>query len=90
MRKQRKRHNNDVLSASEVSQFAYCSYSWFLRRCGYEPQSSSLEPGKEVHITLGEKIDSFQTRMQNARLYAIIGFITLCMGLFFLLLGVVR
>jgi hypothetical protein len=89
MGKTRKYQNNDVLSASEISQYAYCSYSWFLQRCGYKAQSPFLEPGKETHIALGEKIDGFQTRMRYARWYAILGFVALCIGFLFLLLGVV-
>jgi len=90
MGKTGKYQNNDVISASEISQYAYCSYSWFLQRRGYKAQSPFLEPGKKTHITLGEKIDGFQTRMWYARWYAILGFIALCIGFLFLLFEVIR
>jgi hypothetical protein len=64
MGKPRKCHDNDIISASEIGQYAYCSYAWFLRRCGYKAQSPFLEPGKETHVALGEKIDGIQTKMK--------------------------
>jgi hypothetical protein len=80
---------NDVLSASEIGQYSYCSYAWFLQRCGYEAQSPHLEAGTEAHFALGEKIDGFQTRMRYARWYATLGFVAFCIGFLFLLFEVI-
>lgn len=89
MGKSKLHKKDDVLSASEIGQYTYCSYAWFLQRCGYEAQSPFLGPGKEAHIALGKKIDGFQTRMQHARWYAILGFVALGIGFLFLLFEVV-
>jgi hypothetical protein len=79
----------DVLSASEIGQYRYCSCAWLLHRCGYEPQSPFLEPGKQVHVALGNTIDGFETKMQYARWYAILGLVVLCVAFLLLLFGVI-
>jgi hypothetical protein len=79
----------DVLSASEIGQYRYCSCAWLLQRCGYEPQSPFLEPGKQVHVALGNTIDRFETKMHYARWYAILGLVVLCVAFLLLLFGVI-
>jgi hypothetical protein len=79
----------DVLSASEIGQYTYCSYAWFLQRCGYEAQSPFLESGKQAHITLGDTIDGLEEKMRYSRWYALIGLAVLCVAFLLLLFGVI-
>jgi hypothetical protein len=82
------RGNSDVLSASEIGQYLFCSCAWKLRRCGYEPESPFLEPGKTAHVALGNRIDGLETRLRYARWYAVIGVAVLLVAFLVLLFGV--
>jgi hypothetical protein len=79
----------DILSASEIGQYHYCSCAWMLQRCGYEPESPSLETGKEIHAALGNTIDGFETKMRSAQWVAILGLFVLCVAVFLFFLGVI-
>jgi CRISPR/Cas system-associated exonuclease Cas4 (RecB family) len=79
----------NVLSASEIGQFMYCSYAWYLHRCGYEPDSPFLEPGKQAHVDLGNKIDTLETRMQYSRWIILIGIVALLLAFLFFFFGVI-
>jgi hypothetical protein len=79
---------SDVLSASEIGQFIFCSCAWQLRRLGYEPESVFLEPGKQAHVALGERLESLERTMRIARWCAGIGVMVLLVALLIFLLGV--
>jgi CRISPR/Cas system-associated exonuclease Cas4 (RecB family) len=85
---QKARGSSNVLSASEIGQYLFCSVAWKLRRCGYEPESPFLEPGKNVHVALGNRIDGLETRLRYARWYAMIGVLVLLVAFLLLLFGV--
>lgn len=40
-----------TITASEISEFAYCPKAWYLKRCGEVAQSPRLEAGVEFHNT---------------------------------------
>ncbi len=79
----------DVLSASEIGQYIYCSCAWQLHRCGYEPESPFLESGKQVHIAMGNKIDGLEGKMRYSRLLVLLGFLVLCAAFLLVLFGVI-
>lgn len=79
----------DVLTASEIGQYHYCSCAWMLQRCGYEPESPYLESGKQIHVTLGDTIDGFEKKIHYARWYAILGFFVLCVAVFLFFIEVI-
>jgi len=79
----------DVLSASEIGQYYYCSCAWMLQRCGYEPESKYLESGKQIHVALGDTIDGFETKIHYARWYTILGFLVLCVAVFLFFIEVI-
>jgi len=89
MEKLKNYSKSDVLSASEIGQYTYCSYAWLLQRYGYKAESPFLESGKRTHIALGNKIEGFEARMQDARWYAILGFLALCLAFLLFSFGVV-
>ena len=86
---QRVPKRSDVLSASEIGQYVFCSCAWQLRRMGYEPESPFLEPGKQAHIALGETIDGLERKIQYSRWCAVIGLIILGLALLFFFFGVI-
>jgi hypothetical protein len=79
---------SDVLSASEIGQFVFCSCAWQLRRMGYEPESPFLGPGKQAHVALGETMDGLERKIRFSRWCAMIGVVVLCVVLLFFLLEV--
>jgi len=77
---------NAVLRASEINQYTYCSFSWYLQKRGYKPQSAQLEKGKKAHTHLGDTIDSIQNKQKKSTYLAILGYILLIIvGLLILL-----
>ncbi|MBN1861713.1 MAG: hypothetical protein JW840_09665 [Candidatus Thermoplasmatota archaeon] len=89
MGRTRVQKKSDVLSASEIGQYTYCSVAWFLQRCGYEAESLSLETGKQVHTDLGERIDGFSRRMRSARWSALFGLLIFFIGFLLFLFEVI-
>ncbi len=79
----------DVLSASEIGQYHYCSCAWMLQRCGYEPESPSLEAGKHFHVALGDTMDDFEIKIRYARRVAILGLLVLCVAVFLFIIEVI-
>jgi hypothetical protein len=69
--------DTDVISASEIGQYHYCSMAWYLQKCGYEPKSPALDNGIKKHVQLGEIIDYTQTNIKKSKLLAVIGYLLL-------------
>jgi len=71
------KNTSQVLSASEIGQYTYCSLSWYLQRLGYRPESPALEKGKTLHKELGKTIDRIQRETRKATRYALLGVVLL-------------
>jgi hypothetical protein len=89
MRKQSLQKKSDVLSASEIGQYSYCSLAWFLQRCGYEPESPYLDLGKQDHIALGNTLDGFEAQKRHARWLMILGLLVFCAAVVLLFFEVI-
>jgi hypothetical protein len=89
MGKRTKLNTKDVISASEIGQYTFCSMSWFLHRSGYEPDSPLLEAGKKAHVDLGKNIDSIQNEIGVSKRFAIVGYLLLFFAILVILFGVV-
>jgi CRISPR/Cas system-associated exonuclease Cas4 (RecB family) len=77
--------NNDIISASEIGQYYFCSMAWYLQKCGYKPDSPFLEMGAKKHIKLGEIIDETQNKTKKSNTFATIGYLLLiCAVLIFI------
>jgi hypothetical protein len=81
--------NNDVINASEIGQYHYCSKAWYLQRCGYEPISPMLKSGTKKHAELGKVMDIAQTNIKRGNAFAIAGFLLLILGIMILMFGVI-
>jgi hypothetical protein len=57
MNKEKQINKNDIISASEIGQYSFCSTSWYLQRSGFKPISSRIEEGKKFHHRLGNSIE---------------------------------
>ena len=79
----------DVISASEIGQYHYCSMAWYLHKCGYEPISPFLDDGAKKHIELGKAIDYTKANIKKSRILALIGYLILAIVILFVIFEVV-
>ena len=82
-------HSTDVISASEIGQYHYCSMAWYLHKCGYEPISPFLDDGAKKHIELGKAIDYTKASIKKSRFLALIGYLILAIVILFVIFEVV-
>ena len=80
---------NDVVNASEIGQFMYCSQSWFLQRSGYKPESPDLERGRKIHVDLGSTIDTVNAEIRRSYWYVFVGVLFLLLSILILLVEVI-
>jgi len=76
----KKKLSDNVISASEIGQYHYCSIAWYLQRCGYEPLSDRLDAGVKIHTTLGDAIDYTKLNTRKSKILAYLGYILLVIG----------
>ena len=88
-KKQTRFKGKNFISASEIGQYIYCSVSWYLQKCGYEPDSPFLETGKEKHIKLGKIIYHTQVNTKRSRVFSIIGCYLLIIAFLLILYGAI-
>ena len=81
--------DTNIISASEIGRYHYCSIAWYLQKCGYEPKSPMLDIGAKKHVELGRIIDHTQTNIRRSRAFAIAGYLLLILGVLILLFGVI-
>ena len=81
--------DTDIISASEVGQYHYCSIAWYLQKCGYEPKSPMLEIGTKKHVELGRVMDHAQMKIRRSRTIAIIGYLALISAAIIFIFGVI-
>ncbi len=76
--------NSEIISASELGQFNYCSVSWYLQKSGYKPISPKIEIGKNKHKKIGNIIDKTQVNQKRVKNLLIIGYLFLIFGILFI------
>jgi hypothetical protein len=81
--------NLDVISASEIGQFCFCSISWYLQKCGYKPHSPKLDIGIKKHENLGRIIELSEDRTKKSKFFAIIGYSIFTIGIIIYIFEVV-
>lgn len=69
----RKLNKSEILKASEISQYSYCSVGWFLRRYGFTPSSESVKNGINIHAKIGEKIGAIKYKELSLKQTLFIG-----------------
>ena len=84
-----KKELNNVISASEIGQYYFCSNSWLLQKCGYIPISKNLEIGKQKHEKLGKIINNLEKQNKKSSLFRIAGIILLAISIIFVLFEVI-
>jgi len=81
--------NTDVISASEIGQYYFCSTAWHLQKCGYKPQSALLQVGEEKHKELGRIIEYTQRDYKKSRVFATLGYLLLFFAILFFVFEVI-
>ena len=81
--------NSDVISASEIGQFCFCSVSWYLQQCGYKPNSPNLEIGAKKHKDLGKIIEFSENRSKKSKVFAVAGYLILLIGILIVIFEVI-
>jgi hypothetical protein len=75
------RKNSDVITASEIAQYAYCPISWYLKRSGCQPNTPGMVAGMKKHARVGEKITLVQHKEMASRHFGLLGFIAFIVAL---------
>ena len=88
MRNEEKIDRNNVISASEIGQYYYCSIAWHLQKQGFKPDSELLETGQKKHDKLGYLINNIERKMVKSRILALIGYIVLFVSILILIFEV--
>jgi CRISPR/Cas system-associated exonuclease Cas4 (RecB family) len=65
----RRKNGGKAISASEISQYVYCPVSWYLKRCGVQPQSSGLKRGIDAHEKAGNRLVLLERRERAAGIF---------------------
>lgn len=81
--------DTNIIRASEIGQFCYCSIAWYLQKCGYKPKSPMLEIGIKKHEDLGKIVESTQDISKKSRVFAIVGYSILIFGILIILFEVI-
>ncbi len=89
IKKQAHFKDTDIISASEIGQYHYCSVAWYLQKCGYVPKSPMLDVGIKKHLELGRVMDRTQLYIRKSRFIAIIGYLLLIIGVLIFLFEVI-
>jgi len=82
-------NDKEILSASEIGQFHYCSIAWYLQKCGFQPKSKMLEIGRKKHKEMGKILNYTQLNYKKSRILARIGYFLMFMGLLIFLFEVI-
>ena len=81
--------DTDLISASEIGQYYYCSIAWYLQKCGYKPISPMFDIGTKKHLELGKVMDYTQINIKKTRTIAGIGYLLLIIGVLIFLFEVI-
>jgi len=65
-------NRNDVIAASEISQYVYCPVSWYLKRAGAPPRSPNLARGIHEHIGAGKRLTLLQKKENSSRTFRVL------------------
>ena len=87
--KQTQFRESDVISASEIGQYHYCPVAWYLKKCGYDPQSPKLEIGIKKHVKHGDIIDRVQGSAKKSKVFAVAGHMLLIVAALIIIFEVI-
>jgi len=74
-------NNSDVITASEIAQYAYCPISWYLKRSGCKPNTPGMVVGLKKHAKVGEEISLVHRKEMASRHFGWLGFLAFIVAL---------
>lgn len=80
---------SDIIRASEIGQYQYCSISWKLKKNGYQPNSSYLKKGIKNHISHGKIIDYTNNKLKKSKILNLIAYLLIFFAIFILVFEVI-
>jgi hypothetical protein len=80
---------SDIITASEIGQYQFCSISWKLHKCGYKPNAINLKKGKKIHNSHGRLMDNIKEISRNSEILKIIGYFLFFIGIFIMIFEVI-
>jgi len=85
----KKNENSDVISASEIGQFYFCSKAWYLQKKGFKPKSKYLEKGVEKHREIGNIIENTNKDLRKSNIILKMAYLILIISIIILILEVI-
>ena len=83
------KNKSNIIKASEISQYKYCSISWKLIREGYIPKSPNLKKGINTHFSHGKIITHTNSIIKKYNILLKIGYTILFFALLIILSEVI-
>lgn len=72
---------SEIICASEIGQFSFCSVAWYLQKQGYKPDSAALVRGEKAHYILGKQLEAFDYSQHIIRVLIRLGILVFIIGL---------
>jgi hypothetical protein len=81
--------DSEIIRASEIGQFCFCSISWYLQKCGYRPKSQFIEIGRKKHEDLGKIIELSIDKSKKSNVFSLAGYLFLILGIIVIIFEVI-
>ena len=78
-----------IISASEIGQYNFCSISWKLQKKGFIPKKKYIKRGEEAHISQGQTIGNIEKLSISLKIIILITSILLFLAFLFIIFGVI-
>jgi hypothetical protein len=72
-----KKENSDIINASDIGQYYFCSIAWYLQKKGYKAESEDIKKGNFKHMMIGDVIDKTNQNIKKSYILKTIGFLFL-------------
>lgn len=80
---------SNIIKASEIGQYKFCSISWKLQKSGFKPNSPSLKKGKKIHESHGFVIEHIENMLTKSKILTLLGYFILFIASFIILFEVI-
>jgi len=81
--------SSDIINASDIGQYHYCSVAWYLQKKGYRPISKDLEKGFLEHEKLGKIIEKTNNDIKKSLALKMLGVLLFILAIITIIFGVV-
>lgn len=84
-----KKYKSQIISASEIGQYNFCSISWKLKKKGFIPKKEYIKRGEKAHRSQGQTIGNIENLSISLKIIILITSILLFLALLFIIFGVI-